>query len=284
MAKAMRLRYFFALTAALIVCGSPICAQVYSYLDANGVRILTNTPPAGPVLDLRVNGAPPPAPAPAKTSSTTVSKASGNAAKGNSSRAATNAAPAKPSGELGTAQAASSSPSAGPSQEDATGYDAFIDKYAGEYEVDPKLIHSMIATESGYNSRAVSPKGAQGLMQLMPDTASRLGVHNPFDPEENISGGVKYMRILLDMFSYNPEDKLILSLAAYNAGENLVQRLGRVPAIRETNEYVQSILQRYGKRNMDAVTPSAPTVVRPVTFRYIDEKGVLVLTNYPPVQ
>jgi soluble lytic murein transglycosylase-like protein len=105
-------------------------------------------------------------------------------------------------------------------------------------------------------------------MQLMPATASRMGVRNAFDPEENISGGTKYMRLLLDTFSYAEKDQLILSLAAYNAGENLVQKLGRVPAIRETSEYVSSILGRYGQKIMSETPAQPPRITGPSTFDY----------------
>ena len=92
------------------------------------------------------------------------------------------------------------------------------------------------------------------------------------------------MRFLLDTFSYDPERKLALSLAAYNAGENLVQRLGRVPAIKETSNYVSSIIQRYGSTTMDEpFTLQSARIPGPSTFRYLDEKGVLVLTNIPQV-
>jgi soluble lytic murein transglycosylase-like protein len=154
--------------------------------------------------------------------------------------------------------------------------DSIIEKYALEYGLDPSLIRSIIATESAFDPTAVSPKGARGLMQLMPETAKRLGVSNPFDPEQNIRGGVQHFRSLLDAFDNN----LILSLAAYNAGENLVQRLGRVPAIKETHDYIHSITQRYGKKELDAFTPRAPAY--PSTFRYVDQAGVLHLTNIPP--
>ena len=163
-------------------------------------------------------------------------------------------------------------PSEQPRQRSA--YNSLIEKYASQYRLDPSLIHSMIATESGFNHRAVSPKGAQGLMQLMPTTARRIGVRNPFDPEENIRGGVKHMRTLLDTFDNN----LVLSLAAYNAGETLVQRIGRVPNIRETRDYIQSITRRYGKRQMSI----NPEQEQPRTFRFLDQRGVLHLTNIPP--
>jgi soluble lytic murein transglycosylase len=157
-------------------------------------------------------------------------------------------------------------------------YDVIIDKYAEEYRIDPELIRSMIATESSFNPKAVSRKGAQGLMQLMPATAARIGVRDAFDPEENIRGGTKHMRFLLDTFG----NDLNLSLAAYNAGENLVQRLGRIPDFKETHDYVRSIKQRYGK-STPTLDSEAPTT-GPTTFRYLDESGVLHLTNIPPVQ
>jgi len=157
-------------------------------------------------------------------------------------------------------------------------YDPIIEKYASQYRLDPSLVRSMIRTESGFNAKAVSSKGARGLMQLMPATATSVGVRNIFDPDENIRGGMKHMRTLLDRFS----DDLVLSLAAYNAGENLVERIGRVPNIRETHNYIRSITMQYGKKKMDLpLELSAPNA--PSTFRYRDKNGVLHLTNIPPV-
>jgi hypothetical protein len=154
-------------------------------------------------------------------------------------------------------------------------YDSIIEKYAGEHQVDPSLIRSIIATESGFNPRALSRKGARGLMQLMPATAERLGVTNSFDPEQNIRGGVQHFRSLMDSFDYN----LDLSLAAYNAGENLVRRLGKVPDIQETRNYVQSVTSRYGKKELDAQTEDKVKYLP--AFRFVDETGVLHLTNIP---
>jgi soluble lytic murein transglycosylase-like protein len=155
-------------------------------------------------------------------------------------------------------------------------FDPIIEKYSTEHQVDPSLIRSIIAQESGFNPKAVSPKGARGLMQLMPSTAASLGVKNSFDPEQNIQGGIKHFRFLLNSFDNNLE----LSLAAFNAGQNLVQRLGRVPAIKETKEYVQSITARYGKKEANTQAQEAPG--RPQTFRFIDDAGILHLTNIPP--
>lgn len=168
-------------------------------------------------------------------------------------------------------------PAPAPNPVPATPYDSIIEKYSNQYQVDPSLIHSMIATESGFNAKAVSSKGARGLMQLMPATASRLGVRDVFNPEENIRGGVKHMRNLLDTFSNDLE----LSLAAYNAGENLVQRVRRIPNIRETHDYVRSITNRYGKK--DVTFQAAEPARAPSTFRWVDENGIEHLTNIPPV-
>jgi soluble lytic murein transglycosylase-like protein len=157
-------------------------------------------------------------------------------------------------------------------------YDPIIAKYAGQFRLDPSLVRSMIKTESDFDERAVSPKGARGLMQLMPATALRVGVQNSFDPDQNIRGGMQHMRGLLDRFSNNLE----LSLAAYNAGENLVQRIGRIPHIRETHDYVRKITKKYGKNRMnwvDAVSPRAPS-----TFRFVDQSGILHLTNIAPTK
>jgi soluble lytic murein transglycosylase-like protein len=154
-------------------------------------------------------------------------------------------------------------------------FNDIIEKYARDYKLDPSLIHSIIATESDFNPKAVSSKGAKGLMQLMPATAARLGVSNSFDPEQNIRGGVQHFRWLMDNFNNN----LNLSLAAYNAGENLVQRLGRIPAIKETVEYVKKVTSKYDKKQLSAQSQIVDQY--PATYRFVDEEGVLHLTNIP---
>jgi len=155
-------------------------------------------------------------------------------------------------------------------------FDGLIKKYASQFRVDPVLIHSIISTESNFDPRAISNKGARGLMQLMPDTANRLGVKDSFDPEQNIRGGVQYFRSLLDMF----DNDLELSLAAYNAGENLVRRLGKMPSYQETIDYVSSVTGKYKKKLKDSQEREAMNLTR--TFRYTDSTGVLHLTNIPP--
>ena len=108
----------------------------------------------------------------------------------------------------------------------------------------PQLLHAVISVESGYDAKAVSRKGAQGLMQLMPQTAQRFGVRNALDPFENVRGGALYLKWLLDYFDGN----LKLALAAYNAGENEVVRAGyKIPPIRETLDYVPKVLAHLNK-------------------------------------
>ncbi len=120
-------------------------------------------------------------------------------------------------------------------------YREVIAKYCQQYKMDWKLVAAVIRVESNFNATAVSPKGAQGLMQLMPQTQREEGVSNPFAPEENIRGGVHYLRKLLDAF----QGDLELTLAAYNAGIGRVQALKAVPAIPETQNYVSKILALY---------------------------------------
>ncbi|CAK0759553.1 soluble lytic murein transglycosylase [Gammaproteobacteria bacterium] len=117
-------------------------------------------------------------------------------------------------------------------------YDSIVAEAAQAYQVDQALVRAMIHTESAFNPMAVSRKGAAGLMQLMPDTAHRYGVRDAFDPTENVYGGVRYLRDLLDMFGNN----LPLAVAAYNAGENAVTRYGGIPPYAETTGYVQRVL------------------------------------------
>lgn len=115
---------------------------------------------------------------------------------------------------------------------------AVIEREATRHSISPDLVRAVIQVESAWNPHAISPKGALGLMQLMPETAAELGVTNPFDPEQNIRGGVAYLKRLLDRFDGNPE----LALAAYNAGPGAVQKYGnRIPPYRETQQYVRKI-------------------------------------------
>ena len=121
--------------------------------------------------------------------------------------------------------------------EDRVDLEALIGDAARRHEVSPELIRAVIRQESGFNPFAVSRKGAQGLMQLMPQTARRLGVKDVFDPAENVQAGVKYLRQLLDR--YEGDERL--ALAAYNAGEGAVDKYGGVPPYAETQDYVRRI-------------------------------------------
>jgi soluble lytic murein transglycosylase-like protein len=123
-----------------------------------------------------------------------------------------------------------------------TDYDRVVDKVSGSYGLEGALLHAVITVESRYNPRAVSAKGATGLMQLMPATAKRYGVADAFDPAQNIDGGAQYLRYLLGQFN----NDMSLALAAYNAGETAVAKYGnRIPPYRETRNYVSQVLDFY---------------------------------------
>ena len=115
-----------------------------------------------------------------------------------------------------------------------------VNQIAAKHNLAPQLVHSVIAVESGYNPNAISPKGAQGLMQLIPSTARRFGVNNVFNPVENVEGGARYLRYLLDLYHGDYR----LALAAYNAGEGAVARHKGVPPYAETVNYIHQVGQR----------------------------------------
>ncbi len=120
-------------------------------------------------------------------------------------------------------------------------YAAIVGDLAPRLDLDPRLVIAVMAVESAFRPRAVSPKGARGLMQLIPSTADRFGVDDPFNPRQNIEGGMKYLRWLLDYFSGN----VALALAGYNAGEKAVLHYGDIPPYRETQAYVSKVLSLY---------------------------------------
>ncbi len=120
-------------------------------------------------------------------------------------------------------------------------FDELIRSASGRYNVDPDLIRAVIKTESDFNSNARSNKGAMGLMQLMPDTARLHNVSDAFNPDENVDGGVRHLRMLLERYQGNLE----LSLAAYNAGAGAVEKHGGIPPFNETREYVRKVLRFY---------------------------------------
>ena len=142
-------------------------------------------------------------------------------------------------------------------------YESFIQKFAGEYDVDPTLVRAVIRAESGFNQRALSPAGARGLMQLMPTTARRHGVRNIHAPDENIRGGVKHLRELLDRYG----DNVSMALAAYNAGEAHVDRHRGIPPIPETRSYVARVLKYRREYQRAALVSRANTAKQQVSKR-----------------
>jgi Transglycosylase SLT domain/Domain of unknown function (DUF4124) len=156
-------------------------------------------------------------------------------------------------------------------QGDDTQYVKEINEAAERYGVPVKLVSAVIRAESGFNPRAVSRSGAQGLMQLMPATASILGVRNSFDPRENIDGGVRHLRGLIDRYPHS----LPLAIAAYNAGERAVNQYGGIPPYPETQDYVTKVLQFYG-----TVQGGATPATR--IYQTVDSDGTVTYTNIPP--
>jgi soluble lytic murein transglycosylase-like protein len=131
-----------------------------------------------------------------------------------------------------------------------------VQSASDRYRLDPDLVNSVIHAESGFNPKATSNKGAQGLMQLMPQTATKLGVSNRLDPQENVEGGTRYLRELLELYNFD----LVKALAAYNAGPGRVQQYGGVPPYRETRAYVSRIVRDFNrKKTSQHSTANRPT-------------------------
>jgi len=147
-------------------------------------------------------------------------------------------------------------------------YDPVVRKVAKRHGVEADLIHAIIRAESNYESTAVSPKGARGLMQLMPATGKAYGVNNFIDPEENIEGGTKYLKDLIKLYA----GKTSLVLAAYNAGQEAVKKYKGIPPYPETRAYIKRIQAGYKNANIRT---------RTVIYKYYDGDGKLVLTNDP---
>jgi hypothetical protein len=195
-------------------------AEIYKYVDENGVVMLTDTPTggSGTVLDR-------------------TSKGSSSHKKG----------------------------------EDVH---RLIVKKADKYDLDPALINAVIRTESAYDSHAISHKGAMGLMQLMPGTAREMGVDNPFNPEENIEGGTRYLKYLIKKY----DGDVKRALAAYNAGPRRVETSSRLPS--ETKNYIKKVFAIYnGERRL-----SKPEKTETVIYKIILEDGQILFTNTPPTK
>jgi len=147
------------------------------------------------------------------------------------------------------------------------GYDSIINGVAKKHNVEASLIHSIIQAESDYDREAVSSKGAVGLMQLMPLTAKQYGVKNLYDPQDNIEGGVRYLKDLIKLFN----GKTHLVLAGYNAGQEAIRKYGGIPPYPETIDYIKKVMNSYPK---SFIRPP-----RTFIYKYYDESGKLVLTN-----
>jgi hypothetical protein len=166
-------------------------------------------------------------------------------------------------------------------------YAELIESIAADNGVDPALVKAIIRTESNFDRGAVSRKGAQGLMQLMPGTAGRYAVGNSFDPAENIRGGVRHLRSLQDRFP----GQLHLAVAAYNAGEGAVLRYKGIPPYAETRQYVTRVLRLYDQANALPVTarhagaadrPPAGSITAKV-YRQVGPDGTPQYSNMPPL-
>jgi len=156
---------------------------------------------------------------------------------------------------------------------DRDGAEKLVREASDRHKVDPALVRAVIETESNWNPKAYSHKGAGGLMQLIPTTAQRYGAYDVFDPQQNIDAGVKYLRTLLERYNGN----LDLALAAYNAGEGAVDRAHGVPGFRETRDYVQKVQNAYfrpGSGRMSDAYVSSHAIHRDVS-----PEGRIIFTN-----
>jgi hypothetical protein len=235
----MKQRMKMIVSAALILC-CPFAANadIYKYTDKNGVVHFTNVSGGGKNRK-RVSSEPPRArtPSPAAHSS------------------------------AGTISS-SNMPSA---------YLDLINSACSRHGVEPSLVHALIKVESDFNPYAISRKGAMGLMQLMPQTALDLNVRDSFNPAENIDGGVKYLRYLIDRY----EGNLSLALAAYNSGETAVKKWGTVPPYRETRNYVDKILRIYKGKGAKSYGSGNGYPTKFTIYTGYGDDGALIFTDNP---
>ena len=168
-------------------------------------------------------------------------------------------------------------PRPAPATPSADSYRNLIREAAERHAVAPGLVESVIRVESNFEARAVSPKGARGLMQLMPQTAAQLGVRNAFDVRENIDGGVRHLRYLLDLYRGN----VSLALAAYNAGVEAVAKYRGIPPYAETQAYVARILGLLERAGVSTVSGPAVRPAPTTLYRYEAPDGRVVYSNVP---
>lgn len=228
---------------------------IYRFVDANGVIHLSNAPTDSRYQKVREERAPAAAKPAASVQPQLAQRPAGEARASETiyqyidshgvahfSNVPTNPRYKKVRGERTLARLKPTLP--------ASGLHETILQNSHKHSLSPALVHAVIRAESAYDPNAVSSKGAMGLMQLMPGTASLLKVSNPYDPEENVSGGVRYLRYLLNRFGGNLE----LALAAYNAGESRVLRESRIPRISETQQYVRKVLRFYKDLSREGIS------------------------------
>ncbi len=233
----MKRHITFAASLVLLVCIAvlPAAADIYQYVDENGVLHFTN-----------VNGG-----------------------ARNHKRVATETQGSREPAAAPVSRPATHIETAAPADIPAT-YREIINSACTRHGVDPSLVHAIVKVESDFNPYAMSRKGAMGLMQLMPQTAVDMNIKNSFNPIENIDGGVKYLRYLIDRY----EGNLSLALAAYNSGETAVKRWGTIPPFKETQNYVKRILAIYNGGKTSFVT-------RYTIYMGYGEDGSLLLTDNP---
>ncbi len=237
----MKQKKICILAAAVFICACPIekaAADIYQYTDKNGTLHFTN-----------VNGG--------DRSHKRVKK--------------------EPSHSNQSAAASGSSSASAPisSANIPSAYLDIIDNACSRHGVDPSLVHAIVKIESDFNPFALSRKGAMGLMQLMPQTALDLNVTNSFDPTQNIDGGVKYIKYLIDRY----EGNLSLALAAYNSGETAVKKWGTIPPFKETQNYVRRILKLYN--GSDSSVPANYVTRYTTIYMGYSDDGALIVTDNP---
>lgn len=233
----MKRRLLAGLVPAIMAFSGPVQADIYAFVDSNGVRHLSNVP-NDPRYKLVMR-----TPAYRKESAQTSSFAPTNLyGPGGAMKA-----------QRGYPRTAARSRPLRVNEQHRQRFTPDVNRIAAQYRLDPALMHAVISAESSYNPWAVSPKGAMGLMQLMPGTAERFGVGNPYDPIANMHGGARYLRWLLDQFNDTR-----LAVAAYNAGEGAVQKYGnQIPPYPETQTYVVRVLDFYQQYRLNGLYNTA---------------------------